>query len=175
MQPLHALDFQGWIDRHRHLLKPPVGNKRVFEDGDFIIMVVGGPNARRDYHLDPGQELFYQLEGDIILRTMQEGRAVDVPIRQGEMLLLPPLVPHSPQRPADTLGLVIERQRRADERDGFQWYCERCGTLLHEEFIALTDIERQLPPVFERFYASRAARTCRRCGAVMEGGPATGG
>jgi len=168
MQPLQAFSLHGWIERHRHVLQPPVGNKRVFEDGDFIIMVIGGPNSRQDYHVDPGQEFFFQLEGDIVLRTMQDGRRVDVPIRQGEVLLLPANVPHSPQRPASTVGLVVERRRRTGERDGFQWYCERCDKLLHEEFIELTDIEKQLPPVFDRFYASRERRTCSRCGTVQE-------
>ena len=168
MRSLQAFNLHHWIDQHRHLLRPPVGNKRVFEDGDFIIMVIGGPNTRQDYHVDPGQEFFYQLEGDIVLKTMQDGRPVDVPIRQGEVLLLPANVPHSPQRPANTVGLVVERRRQAGERDGFQWYCERCGNLLHEELIELTDIEKQLPPVFERFYASRERRTCSRCGALLE-------
>jgi 3-hydroxyanthranilate 3,4-dioxygenase len=168
MKPLQAFNLHRWIDQHRHVLQPPVGNKRVFEDGDFIIMVIGGPNARQDYHVDPGQEFFYQLEGDIVLRTLQEGRRVDLPIRAGEVLLLPAGMPHSPQRPPDTVGLVVERRRRAGERDGFQWYCEVCGKLLHEEFIELTDIEKQLPPVFERFYASAGRRTCAHCGAVLE-------
>jgi 3-hydroxyanthranilate 3,4-dioxygenase len=168
MQSLQAFNLHQWIDANRALLRPPVGNKRVFRDGDFIIMVVGGPNARKDYHVDPGEEFFYQLEGEMVLRTMQDGRAVDVPIRAGEVLLLPPKVPHSPQRPASTVGLVIERARRADELDGFQWYCERCGRLLYEEFFELTDIEKQFPPVFERFFADRAKRTCARCQAVME-------
>jgi len=165
---LHALNLQQWIEDNRHLLKPPVGNRRMFTDGDFIIMVVGGPNTRQDYHLDPGQELFYQLEGDIVVKTLQEGRCIDVPVRQGELLLLPALMPHSPQRPAATVGLVIERRRRPGERDGFQWYCPRCAHLLHETFIELTDIEAELPPVFEHFYANRAARTCKHCGSVLE-------
>ena len=168
MKPLQAFNLHRWIDQHRHVLKPPVGNKRVFEDGDFIIMVIGGPNSRQDYHVDPGQEFFYQLEGDIVLKTMQDGRPVDVPIRQGEVLLIPPNMPHSPRRPANTVGLVVERQRRPGERDGFQWYCERCGERLYEEFFELTDIEKQFPPVFERFFSNRAARTCRHCGTVME-------
>jgi len=163
-----AFNLQRWIDEHRHLLQPPVGNKRVFRDGDFIIMVVGGPNARQDYHVDPGQEFFYQLEGDMLLTTMQDGRKVDVPIREGEVLLIPSRLPHSPQRRAHTVGLVIERQRRPGELDGFRWYCETCGNLLYEEFFELTDIEKQFPPVFERFYASRERRTCTRCGTVME-------
>jgi 3-hydroxyanthranilate 3,4-dioxygenase len=168
MESLHAFNFRQWIDANRALLKPPVGNKRVFRDGDFIIMVVGGPNARKDYHVDPGQEFFYQLEGDMLLRTIQEGRPVDVPIRAGEVLLIPPGLPHSPQRPANSVGLVIERARRAGELDGFQWYCEGCGARLYEEFFALTDIEKQFPPVFERFFANLQQRTCQRCGTIME-------
>ena len=168
MGSLHAFNFRQWIDANRALLKPPVGNKRVFADGDFVIMVVGGPNARKDYHVDPGQEFFYQLEGDMVLRTMQDGRAVDLPIREGEVLLIPPLLPHSPQRGANTVGLVVERARRPGELDGFQWYCERCGERLYEEFFTLTDIEQQFPPVFERFFADPKKRTCRHCGAVME-------
>jgi 3-hydroxyanthranilate 3,4-dioxygenase len=168
MESLHAFNFREWIEANRGLLKPPVGNKRVFRDGDFIIMVVGGPNARKDYHVDPGQEFFYQLEGDMVLKTMQDGRRVDVPIRAGEVLLIPPGLPHSPQRPANTVGLVIERARRAGELDGFQWYCERCGHRLYEEFFPLTDIEKQFPPVFDRFFANLQKRTCARCGTVME-------
>jgi 3-hydroxyanthranilate 3,4-dioxygenase len=168
MGSLHAFNFRQWIDANRALLKPPVGNKRVFADGDFVIMVVGGPNARKDYHVDPGQEFFYQLEGDMVLKTMQEGRAVDLPIREGEVLLIPPLLPHSPQRGANTVGLVVERARRPGELDGFQWYCERCGERLYEEFFTLTDIEQQFPAVFERFFADPKKRTCRHCGAVME-------
>jgi 3-hydroxyanthranilate 3,4-dioxygenase len=168
MQPLTAFHFQRWIDEHRHLLKPPVGNKQVFEDAEFIVMVVGGPNARKDYHDDPGAEFFYQLEGDMLLRTIQDGRRVDIPIRQGEVLLLPSHVPHSPQRHADTVGLVVERRREPGERDGFLWYCERCDTPLHQEYLHVSDIEIQLPQVFERFWASPAHRTCRKCGTVMQ-------
>src|ERR1700748_287062 len=168
MEPLQSLNFKRWIDENRHLLKPPVGNKRVFQDGDFVIMVVGGPNSRKDYHVDPGQEFFYQLEGDMVLKTIQDGKPVDVPIREGELLLLPPNVPHSPQRLANTVGLVIERQRHAGDKDGFQWYCENCGNLLYEEFFVLTDIETQFPPLFERFYSNKDLRTCKHCGTVME-------
>ena len=168
MQSLLAFNFQRWIDANRHLLKPPVGNKCLFSDGDFIVMVVGGPNARKDYHVDPGEEFFYQLEGDMVLKTMQNGAPVEVPIRQGEILLLPALVPHSPQRQANTVGLVIERRRHPGERDGFQWYCENCNHLLYEEFVELTNIETQFPPIFDRFFASRERRTCSRCATVME-------
>jgi 3-hydroxyanthranilate 3,4-dioxygenase len=161
-------NLQRWIAENRSLLRPPVGNKRIFRDSEFIVMVVGGPNARADYHVDPAEEFFYQLQGDIVLKTMDEGRALDVPIREGEILLLPPRVPHSPQRGADTVGLVIERERRAGELDGFQWYCDNCGQLLYEEFLAITDIEKQLPPVFEHFYSNEGRRTCPRCRALAQ-------
>jgi 3-hydroxyanthranilate 3,4-dioxygenase len=168
MQPLTAFNLQSWIDEHRHLLQPPVGNKQVFEDAEFIVMVVGGPNSRKDYHDDPGAELFYQLEGDMLLRTIQQGDRVDIPIRQGDILLLPGHVPHSPQRQANTVGLVVERQRRPDERDGFLWYCERCDAPLHSEYLYVSNIETQLTPVFDRFWASPERRTCRECGSVMQ-------
>ena len=163
---LQAFDFAGWIDRHRERLRPPVGNQQVFEDSGFIVMVVGGPNARDDYHIDEGEEFFYQLEGDMVLRTIQDGQRVDLPIREGEILLLPPRVPHSPQRSANSVGLVVERARRPDELDGFQWYCDQCDHLLHEETLHVSDIVAQLPPVFERFYGNPAHRTCPRCGTV---------
>ena len=167
MSPLRAFNFRAWIDENRHLLKPPVGNKQVFRDSEFIIMVVGGSNSRKDYHVDPGEEFFYQLEGDMLLKTVQSGKLVDVPIREGEILLLPPNVPHSPRRFANTVGLVIERERRPGELDGFQWYCEKCDHLLHEEFAHITDIEKQLPPIFDRFFASADHRTCKNCGTVL--------
>jgi len=174
MMPLQAFNFRGWIDENRHLLKPPVGNKRLFfgdvvhRNSEFIIMVVGGPNARKDYHVDPGEEFFYQLEGYMLLKTVQGGRIVDVRIREGEIFLLPANMPHSPQRKANTVGLVVERERRAGELDGFQWYCENCGNKLYEEFIELTDIETQMPPLFDRFYANLKHRTCAKCGTVQE-------
>lgn len=167
MQTLRAFNFRQWLDEHRDKLKPPVCNQVVFEDAEFIVMVVGGPNTRTDYHWDPGEEFFYQLEGDMLLKTMQGGRIVDIPIRQGEMLLLPPRVPHSPQRFADTVGMVIERRRRPDEEDGFMWFCEHCGHKLYEEFLHVHDIVAQLPPVFDRFYGDPAHLRCDACGQEM--------
>jgi 3-hydroxyanthranilate 3,4-dioxygenase len=158
------LNFKKWIDEHRALLKLPVGNKLVFEDADFIVMVVGS-NTRRDFHVNQGEELFYQVEGDIVLKVQDDARIVDIPIREGEMFLLPPRVPHSPRRPADTVGLVIEKKRAAGEQDGFQWYCEQCGNKLHEEFAHITNIVTQLPPLLARFYGDEEKRVCKKCGA----------
>jgi len=163
MALLPPLDLQRWIDGHRHLLKPPVGNKCIV-DGDFIIMIVGGPNARTDYHHDEGPEFFYQLEGEMVLKVQDEGQARDIPIRAGEMFYLPPRVPHSPQRMPESIGLVIERRRVAGERDGLLWFCERCNHKLYEEYFVLQNIEQDFPPVFDRFYGSPEARTCDACG-----------
>jgi 3-hydroxyanthranilate 3,4-dioxygenase len=164
MKSLAAFNLKSWLAANRALLKPPVGNKLLFRDSEFIVMAVGGPNDRRDFHVDPGDEFFHQLEGDIVLRTLQHGRLVDVAIREGEVLMLPANTPHSPRRPANTIGLVVERVRRPAEQDGFQWYCERCQQLLHQEFAAIADIETQLPPIFRRFFADPSARHCRHCG-----------
>ncbi|HQW10408.1 MAG TPA: 3-hydroxyanthranilate 3,4-dioxygenase [Steroidobacteraceae bacterium] len=167
MTQLKAFPLGPWIDAHRADLLPPVGNKRLFREGDFVIMVVGGPNQRKDFHLDPGEEFFYQLEGDMLLKVVEKGRVVDVPIREGEVLLLPAHMPHSPRRYANTVGLVIERVRRPGERDGLAWYCENCNAELYREEFELTDIETQFPPVFDRFYSSLERRTCKRCKAVQ--------
>ena len=162
-------NFMKWIDDNRHLLKPPVGNKQVFKaNDDFIVMVVGGPNARKDYHYDEGEEFFYQIEGDIVLKIMEDGKPVDIPIKEGEIFLLPPRIPHSPQRTAGSIGLVIERYRTADELDGCMWFCENCNNMLHETYFPLGNIETQLPKVMSEFYGSEELRTCNKCGTVME-------
>jgi 3-hydroxyanthranilate 3,4-dioxygenase len=167
MDTMKAIDFRKWIDEHRHLLKPPVGNKKVFDNEDFIVMVVGGPNSRRDYHIDEGPEFFYQLEGEMVLKTQQGGKVVDVPIRAGEIYLLPGNVPHSPQRMPNSVGLVVERKRLPEEKDGLQWYCDNCNNLLYEEYFTLQNIEKDFPVVFDRFFADVDKRTCKRCGTVM--------
>ncbi|MDN3204272.1 3-hydroxyanthranilate 3,4-dioxygenase [Algoriphagus sediminis] len=162
-------NFNKWIDDNRHLLKPPVGNQQVYKgNDDFIVMVVGGPNARKDYHYEEGEEFFYQIEGDIVLKIIEDGKPKDVEIKEGEIFLLPPRVPHSPQRPANTVGLVMERYRRKGEKDGFLWYCENCGNKLHEEYVELTDIVKQLAPIMERFWKNDKYRTCKSCGTYME-------
>ena len=166
MQPLTAFNLHDWIERHREDLKPPVGNRQIFRESEFIIMVVGGPNSRTDYHDDPGDEFFYQLEGEMVLRTIQNAKRVDIPIRADEILLLPGHVPHSPQRSVGGVGLVIERVRKPEEQDGFLWYCDRCDAQLYAEYEHISDIVQQLPPIFERFYGSLQARTCKRCGHV---------
>lgn len=164
-------NLKKWIDEHRSLLKPPVGNQCVYKDAEnFIVMVVGGPNARKDYHYNESEELYYQLEGNIVLKIIDAGVPKNIPINEGDMFLLPPMTPHSPQRPADTVGLVIEkvREEAEDEKDAFMWFCENCGNKLYEEFVFVKDIVKQLPPIMEKFYSSKELRTCKKCGTVME-------
>jgi len=164
---LPPINFKKWIDDHRHLLKPPVGNQQVWEDRDFMVTVVGGPNSRQDYHINDGEEFFYQLEGAMNLRYLDEhGKPTEFPIREGEIFLLPGKVPHSPQRPAGSVGVVIERKRLPNELDGFLWICQQCGSKLYEEFLHVTNIVTQLTPVFDRFYGSTANTTCKKCGQV---------
>jgi 3-hydroxyanthranilate 3,4-dioxygenase len=166
----HASPFnlKAWIDEHRHLLKPPVGNKMVWQDSELLVMVVGGPNRRKDFHVEDGEEFFYQIEGDITVRVMEDGNPRDIPIREGEIFLLPPRVPHSPQRPEGTVGMVIERVRRSGELDHLRWYCENCGDVLHDAAFELQDLGSQLKPIIEEFYADESLRTCKACGAVMQ-------
>ncbi len=170
MARLEAFNFQGWIDEHRHLLKPPVGNQQVWEDTDMMVTVVGGPNQRTDFHDDPVEEFFYQLEGDMVLKIFDDGEFYDVFIREGDVFFLPPHVRHSPQRPmAGSVGLVIEPKRPDGAHDAFEWYCFSCGALVHRTEVLLQSIVRDLPPVYEGFYSNDDARTCAACGAYHPG------
>lgn len=165
-------NLKKWISDNRNLLKPPVGNKNLYADaGDYIVMVVGGPNARKDYHYNETEELFYQLEGDIKVTIQEDGKAVEVPIKEGEMFLLPARVPHQPIRPANSVGLVIECKRTKSENDGLIWFCENCNNKLKEFKFPLTDIEKDFLPRFKEFYGSLESRTCSKCGTVMEADP----
>lgn len=160
---LPPFNLQGWINDNREKLKPPVGNQVIYKDSDFIVMVVGGPNIRKDYHVNHTEEFFYQVEGDITLKVHEDGMIRDISIREGEIFLLPPSIPHSPQRPEHTVGLVIERQRPEGVQDGFIWYCDNCGAKVFESFFRLENIVKQLPPLFKDFYADPKKHTCSQC------------
>ena len=159
-----------WIEDNRHLMKPPVGNRNLYaEAGDYIVMMVAGPNARKDYHYNETEELFYQLEGDVFVKIQEDGKSVELTIKEGEMFLLPANTPHSPIRPEGTMGLVIEVKRADREmKDGLLWFCENCNTKLHEVFFQLGDIVTQLHLVLSEFYNSTDLCTCKNCGTVMQ-------
>jgi 3-hydroxyanthranilate 3,4-dioxygenase len=161
------INFKQWIDTHRDELKPPVCNKVIWANETFIVMVVGGPNIRTDYHINSTEELFYQIEGDVTLRLMLEHGPHDVTVKEGEMFLLPPMIPHSPQREANTIGFLVEVIRKPDQKDGFRWYCQNCNHNLYDEFFHVSDITKQLPEVFKKFYGNSAAHHCSNCGVVF--------
>lgn len=166
MSQLASFNLMQWVDDNRHLLQPPVLNQTVYKDSDFIIMIVGGPNLRTDYHVDPYEEFFYQLEGNMVLKTVEDGKLRDVPIDAGNILLLPPGVPHSPQRPEPgSIGMVVERARPDGVLDAFEWYCANCATRIHRRDVQVRDIVADLPPVFEEYYGSVAEGVCPGCGA----------
>jgi len=170
---LHGLplNFADWIEQHRERLRPPVGNQQIWQNSDFIVTVVGGPNQRSDFHDDPLEEFFYQLQGDAELLICDNGRFERVPLRQGDVFLLPPHVRHSPQRPVPgSLGLVIERARPVGELDGFEWYCGSCGSLVYRAQCQLASIVDDLPKIFAGFYdAEPAVRHCPKCGTTHPG------
>lgn len=168
---LKAFNFQGWIAENQHLLKPPVSNKQLFDTRtDMVVMIVGGPNQRVDFHDDPVEEFFYQLKGDMLLKIAEDGVIYDVPIREGEVFLLPPHVRHSPQRPVEgSIGLVVEGTRRQGDLDGFEWFCFNCGAKVHRVEVQVSDIVKDLPPLFAAFYQDTDARTCKQCGTVHRG------
>ena len=165
------LDFAGWIDRHRQRLRPPVCNQQIWAHSDFIVTVIGGPNGRSDFHDDPFEEFFYQLQGDAALMLYENSRFERVELKQGDVFLLPPHVRHSPQRPVEgSLGLVIERARPLGELDAFEWYCAGCASLLHRAECQLASIVEDLPRIFDGFYdGAPQLRCCAKCGTVHPG------
>lgn len=164
-EPIH---IQKWIDENRNLLKPPISNQVIYKNNaDFIVMVVGGPNARKDFHHNNGEEIFYQLEGTIQLKVIEDNKLRIVTIEAGAMFLLPPKIPHCPVRFENTIGLVIEKHRKVSEMDGFMWFCENCNHKLHEVFAPVSNIVTQLPLITESFYASKDLCTCSNCGTIM--------
>lgn len=162
-----------WIEENRETLRPPVGNKNLYKDaGDYIVMIVAGPNARKDYHYNETEELFYQLEGEIEVNIQVDGEKKTMKLGPGDMYLHPAKIPHSPVRKQDSLGLVIELKRTdADGKDGLLWFCDNCNHKLHEVYFPLEDIEKDFLAHFKTFYSSKELRTCDNCGEVMPTDP----
>ena len=167
MKPLMSFDLWKWIGDNRQAFEPPVGNKVIWEDSQFTAMIIRGPNARRDFHIDPSDEIFYMLRGDMVLEYIVDDRRREQVIREGEMMLVPALTPHSPHRPADTWGLVVEVRRSPEQTESLVWYCERCDAPIHEVTMHVADIEGELKAAIDGFDGSVALRTCRACGYVQ--------
>jgi len=167
---LAPFNLNKWIDENRDLLKPPVNNKNLYKEaGDFIVMIVGGPNARKDYHFNESEELFYQLEGDITVKIQLDGQSKEIQIKEGDMFLLPSNIPHNPIRGEGTVGLVVEKVRKGtDLSDGLMWFCDECNHKLHEFRFPLEDVEKDFLSRFKEFYTSKELRTCEKCNHEMD-------
>ncbi|CAA6819327.1 MAG: 3-hydroxyanthranilate 3,4-dioxygenase (EC [uncultured Aureispira sp.] len=169
MKAFNVVNLMKWVEENKDNLKPPVCNKEIFPGSEYIVMVIGGPNLRKDYHYNETPEFFMQLKGDMVLKVIENGLPTEIPIKEGEIFVLPAKVPHSPQRPAGSIGLVIEHVRDVKRHtDGFQWYCENCNAQLHEDYFKLTNIEKQLPEVFGKFNNNEALHKCSNCGEVLQ-------
>jgi 3-hydroxyanthranilate 3,4-dioxygenase len=156
-----------WIDENLPKSLGAIGNKEVFKGSDFIFQIIKGPNARNDFHIDPFDEIFYQLKGRIFVHVIEDARERRIRIEEGEVFILPKEIYHSPRRPPGSIGLVVERPRKKDELDGIAWFCPSCSTRLHEVRFWCDDIERGLKDEISAFNANLELRTCKSCGAVL--------
>lgn len=161
---LPPINIRKWVEANRHLMKPPVSNKYLYDGEDFFVMLINGPNARNDFHMTNSEEFFHQIEGDIIVRIIEDGKIKDIPVREGETFFVPGNVPHSPTRPPNTLGLVVERRRPAGETEHIQWYCEKCHGLVEDLEFDCKDIVEHFARAMEEFWADPQRTTCGKCG-----------
>ena len=169
-----SFNLMKWIAENPDKLKPPVGAKTIFQGDDFMITVVGGPNARTDYHVNQTEEFFFQLKGTVTVRIQHEGKPHDIVLSEGSIYLLPADVPHSPMRGPDTVGLIVERIRKNGTMDTHRWYCEKCNNVLFEKTVAIEVLERDMPPVFNAYYGDPQNQCCKKCGHINPGRPAKG-
>ncbi|XP_044284783.1 3-hydroxyanthranilate 3,4-dioxygenase isoform X2 [Varanus komodoensis] len=152
------VNVKKWVEENRDAFLPPVCNK-LMHRRQLNIMFVGGPNQRKDYHIEEGEELFYQLEGDMCLKIIENGKHKDIYIKEGEMFLLPARIPHSPQRYANTVGLVVERKRLQTETDGLRYYVGESTDVLFERWFYCDDLGTQLGPLIQEFFNSKQYQT----------------
>jgi 3-hydroxyanthranilate 3,4-dioxygenase len=169
-----SFNLMKWIAENPDKLKPPIGAKTIFQLDDFMVTVVGGPNARTDYHVNPTEEFFFQLKGTITLRIQHDGKPHDISLPEGHIYVLPANVPHSPMRGPNTVGLILERIRKAGMKDTFRWYCEKCNNTLFQRTLPIEVLERDLPPAFEAYYGDPDNQKCKKCGHINPGRPPRG-
>jgi 3-hydroxyanthranilate 3,4-dioxygenase len=162
------VNLKNWIEKNREKFKPPVSNRYLYDGRDFFVMVIKGPNARNDFHLVDSEEYFYQLKGDIKVRIREGDRIVDHIVREGETFFIPPNVPHSPQRPSGTVGVVVERRRPPGEKEHVIFYCDNCGALVEDIHFDCADIVQHFSRAMLDFWNDDARRTCKKCGKKVE-------
>lgn len=162
--------LMGWVEKNREKMAPPVCNAAIFQDGNYIINMVGGPNTRTDFHDNPTEEIFYQVKGNAYLNIWDRGQFDRIDIKEGEIFVLPAHLIHSPQRPEPGLCLLIELPRPTGWLDSLQWYCANCATKVWRAEKQLESLVDDLPKIYDMFYATTdAERTCPNCGTVHPG------
>jgi 3-hydroxyanthranilate 3,4-dioxygenase len=166
-----SFNLMKWIAENPDKLKPPIGAKTIFREDDFMVTVVGGPNARTDYHVNQTEEFFFQLKGAVNIRIQHNGKPHDITLPEGHIYLLSANVPHAPMRGPNTVGLIIERIRKPGMTDTHRWYCEKCNNVLFEKTAQIEVLERDMPPVFEAYYSNPDNQNCKKCGHVNPGRP----
>jgi 3-hydroxyanthranilate 3,4-dioxygenase len=178
-----ALNLPAWIKKNAHLLQPPINNYCVYHPSSpltsgLTVMVLGGPNARTDYHINETPEFFYQHKGSMLLKTVDTSQTphkfVDIPIHESSLYLLPANTPHNPVRFADTVGIVLEQARPEKSLDRMRWYCKKCGEIVHEKSFHCDDLGSQIKEAVQAFEGDMDARTCKECGTVNDSKPGPG-
>ena len=169
MDLLSTFHLRRWIEENQSYFKPPfITNRLLVHHQDFLVMILRGPNSRLDFHIEPGDEFFYQIEGEMELHLKPDGeRRRVVQIKEGEIFVCPGGLAHSPRRFDHTWGLVIERKRKQDEKEEFAWFCEQCDELLLSRVVNQGDIASQVFALYGEFNANKGLRTCRACGYVF--------
>jgi 3-hydroxyanthranilate 3,4-dioxygenase len=169
MDLLSTFHLKRWIEENQSYFNPPFRTNRLLvHHKDFLVMILRGPNTRLDFHIEPGDEFFYQVDGDMELHVKPEGeRRQIVKIKQGEIFVCPGGLPHSPRRFENTWGLVIERKRRDDEKEEFAWFCESCDALVLSRVVNQGNIPSQVSAVYQEFNEKEQLRTCGACGYVF--------
>jgi len=163
---LQGFNLQKWIDENRGQW----GQRRViWQNSDFIAFVTRGPNRRKDFHVNPGDEIFYQIEGELNLFYLgADNERKLARLKAGELFLLPGHIPHSPRRGEGSWTFVIERTRRPEEMDRFIWPCEKCGHRLYETAVRFDDPGDAVAQATNAMKSDPKLATCDRCGEVLE-------
>lgn len=169
MDLLSTYHLKRWIEENQSYFQPPFRtNRLLMNQKDFLVMILRGPNTRLDFHIDPGDEFFYQIQGDMELHVKPDNERRQVmKIKEGEIFVCPGGLPHSPRRFENTWGLVIERRRREDEREEFVWFCEQCDERVFFRVLNPQSIASQVSAVYNEFNGNEALRSCRACGYIF--------
>jgi 3-hydroxyanthranilate 3,4-dioxygenase len=165
MGELKIVNLPAMLDAIRAAGRP---NSILWQEADSLAFVARGREYRSEFHVDPSDEIMYMVKGDMALHHITpDGKRQVTMLRQGEIMHCPAGTPHSPRFAPDSLVLVIERKRKAGEKDRFLWFCEACDAKLFETERHVADYrEDPVSRAYEEFYGSEQHRTCKACGHV---------